>query len=188
LDSSIFDILVVTAAEAFFVLLIAYATTPSAVKVEEFRKFLWERYVGNAAGDDRKTKADRCIAYAHRDADRQINKVRGVLTFDALFFGVAKVYYAAPDLAKLTANAGEFFGRLLFYGPICFLLLAIMICLWLFVVKWSDVSIYETFEKEFDFICSVVRTRTILLHCAIYLSFVAAVISGVDLLFVIGPS
>jgi hypothetical protein len=188
LDTSIADILAITLAETFLVLLAAYASTPSIAKVEEFKQFIWARYSGQATDEQLRANGDRCVAYAHREADRQINKIRGVLAFDALFFGVAKVYYAEPDLKVLTEKTGSFLGNLLFYNPICLLLIAILVCLYLFVVLWSDVSIYRTFESEFKFICDVVRGRTRWLHFAIYLSFLSAVLTVVDLLFVIGPS
>jgi hypothetical protein len=58
--------------------------------ISEFCQMIWERYgVG-----DHLQNADRAVSYVHREIDRWINKVRGILTFDGIFFVVVRAYQA----------------------------------------------------------------------------------------------
>jgi hypothetical protein len=122
---------------------------------------LWERY----KGDDQPQNLDRAVAYVHREADRQINKVRGILAFDAIFFVAARTYADQPgDVSKAFDRAA-----------LSYLLISIAVSLILFVVKWGDVSVYRDFNSEFLFAFEVVRKRTLWVNYAAMLSLLSAI-------------
>jgi hypothetical protein len=173
----------VTAIELIIVFGVAYAWGPDEAKIKQFTSYVWDRYKSTDVAS-----GERAIGYIYRDVDRQINKARGVLTFDALFLAVVRGYYLGPDEATLKAAAGDFWGTLFFYDPMCFLVVAILICLYLFLVRWGgDMSEYSVFESEFRAAANILRWRTIWLHFAVFLSGLSALLIVFELLYVVGP-
>jgi hypothetical protein len=174
----------VTAIELFVVFVVAFRLAPDGDEIEQFSRDVWARYTVNV---NDAASGERAIGYIYRDIDRQINKARGVLTFDALFLAVVRTYYITPDEAKLKAALGDFLGTLFFYNPTCFLVVAILVCLYLFLVRWGNISRYGSFQTEFEDAAHTTRWRTIWLHFAIYLSGLSAVLIVVELLYIVRP-
>jgi hypothetical protein len=95
------------------------------------------------------------MAYSQRLIDRQLNKARGILTFNALFFGVS---FQIKNIYSQSLS-----------------ILACIICLWLCHVTWSkDNSVYKTFEAEETHSFHTSRKRSIGLTLSIFLSIFSA--------------
>jgi hypothetical protein len=139
--------------------------TPTELLSAPVSDILWKRYDGDSGPQN----ADRALAYIHREADRQINKVRGILTFDGIFFVVARTDFMPSTL----------FGR----AALSYLLVSIMVSLYLFFVKWGDTSVYEGFRLEFMFATKEIRRRTWLVNYAVIMSALAAFGVSLSMLF-----
>jgi hypothetical protein len=133
----------------------------------------WEA-IALGSSDDAARTGKGCEAVIERGAsdaaasaqfgERQINKVRGILTFDGIFFVVARIY--ANELGGASA--------LLVRAALSYILISIGISLILFIVRWGDISAYREFRTEFSFAAQQVRKRTLWVNYAAILSLLSA--------------
>lgn len=108
--------------------------------------------------------AERAQTYLERVVDRQINKVRGILTFDSILI---------VAIRTLGTDSGEkcfLASRNIAVG--C-LWVAIFICLIMFVVHWGDVEHYRDAKTEFDLTTVLIRRRSTMVLMAVVLSGLA---------------
>jgi hypothetical protein len=128
--------------------------TPSQKKIEVVGAAIWKRY----------DKEQDAVNYMHREVDRQINKVRGVLTFDGLLLVIFRI-----DLSK-----ADHFLQVLSGAALLYILISVAISLGIFLVHWGDLGYYATFNGEFNFKAKVVGTRTRYINFAVTLSGLSA--------------
>ncbi len=111
--------------------------------------------------------ADRAVTYVERVIDRQINKVRGLLTVGAILIVAARTILKPENADPWSV----FFGS---EALVC-LYIAIAVCLWLFFVRFGDVKHYKDFITEFDGTVELVRERSILIQLAVRLTLIGFV-------------
>jgi hypothetical protein len=150
---------------AVLAFVIARLFTVGGSQIDEVREAIWDRYKVDAEA----LNGDRPITYLYREADRQINKVRGILTFDGIFFVVART--------------DELPSTLLGRAALTYLLISIMVSLYLFIVKWGNTSVYEDFKREFGAGMQELRVRTFLVNYAVITSALAALAVSCLMLF-----
>jgi hypothetical protein len=152
------------AACAFLAIWLSTVTEPQLTQVSDA---VWARY----EGDGQTSNGDRAVVYIHREADRQINKVRGLLTFDGILFVVARAYTSEPDVVS------ALFGR----AALTYISISIIVSLVLFRVNWGDISAYREFKTEFLFAMREVRNRTLFVNYAVVLSLLSAVAVSISM-------
>ena len=107
---------------------------------------------GAVAGD-----GDRAVAYADRIIDRQLNKARGVLTFDSILVASSKI---GSTTDRLTMGMAA---------------LSALICLVLLWVYWGSPSQYQSYLSEVSETIPTIRKRTFILAAAIALAIAATI-------------
>jgi hypothetical protein len=112
-----------------------------------------------------KMDPNQLLTYIHRELDRQINKVRGVLTFNAILVVAARVDAAEYGL----------YGKCLLQAALVYVSLSIVVCLYTFLVRWGDLREYDSFDQEFKFKLRHVGERTLTINYALALSMVSAI-------------
>jgi hypothetical protein len=118
--------------------------------------------------------SDRALAYVERVIDRQINKLRGVLSFDALIIA----FLSLERQRIATASLGPDFatGCLLFLTLVLLMLvISSVMCLDLFRVIWSKPTNFQDFETEHGTTVKLVAERTKVVERAVRLSEIAVV-------------
>jgi len=120
-------------------------------------------------GDD----GEKAVNYIHREIDRQINKVRGILTFDGILLAVVRLP-VDPKACNWWCHQSTELATFA-------LLLSIILSLYLFLVRWGGVSTYDTFYNEFDFKAQHVEVRTVYVNFAVAMAMLAACAAAVGL-------
>ncbi len=161
---------------AFFVVVLAFRLwrfwiTPSG----EFRDTLWRRYTGRdyerLTGEEERAltggrpridvqNADRLIAHMDRVVDRQINKARGILSFNSVLLAI--LIYEKDHLSQ---TISLFLVLTLAISSLC--------CLFMFPVQWTS-DHYTSFSKELDASVKLARS-SIYIECAVWTSAMALV-------------
>jgi hypothetical protein len=156
---------------AWLAMLLAYLTTPSSNEIATFVDQVYGRYTSTNTDVQNK---DRAVVYIHRELDRQINKVRGILTFNGIFFVVARTYYhTAQDLT----------GEVIAVAAVFYLLISIAVALVIFIVRWVHQPDYADFQVELQSLATVVRERTFWINYAAIMSLASAVAVAILLIF-----
>jgi len=144
--------------------------TPSLEVMTEISSHLWARYapaeLPSEEGRNQPSIAeqDRALTYLERIVDRQLNKVRGVLTFNALILAAFR-NSDCPGVFLLV--------------PIC----ACLIVLPILRVNWGSPQRFQLIKSEFDSMMVSVWRRSRLIDLSILLSFVAPFLVAVSLIF-----
>lgn len=145
-----------------------------------FGKALWERYTGGkpadlraieeAANDPQQAGA---LTYLERVIDRQLNKCRGILSFDGLLLASVKMW-----ADKLPNNSGMGHSLAVFaLGLAAFFLLASsIVMLDLLWVHWGASDDYKTYGREVVASIKVCEHRSRLISCSVVLSVGAVVL------------
>lgn len=118
------------------------------------------------------TGMGRGVDYLHRILDRQINKARGLLTYNALLFASMNAMIIAGS-PRGTVPVVTPLGRL---G----LFLALTSCiplLFIFYLSWGTASALESDASDFSVTLLTLRRRTYLLTLSIYATLIATVIA-----------
>lgn len=128
-----------------------------------------ERAVTNSDGG-----SDRALAYVERVMDRQINKLRGVLSFDALIIAFLSLERQRIGTASLGPDYAT--GCLFLLGLVLLaLVISSVMCLGLFRVVWSKPANFQDFETEHRTTVKLVAQRTKVVEKAVRLSEIAVV-------------
>jgi hypothetical protein len=148
--------------------LVFWHFAPSRPQIEEVSVSIWQRF----------EKEQDAVTYIHREIDRQINKVRGILTFDGILLVAFRFDFSKADhwIQLLSAAA-------LFY-----ISASILISLSIFLVQWGDLNSYKNFRGEYDFKAQVVGTRTKLVNSAVVLSGLSALVIAIIVLLLFLPA
>jgi hypothetical protein len=145
--------------------------TPSKKAIALVSADIWKRY---------KEKESDALNYMHREVDRQINKVRGILTFDGLLLVV---------VFRLNFENADHLAQLLSVAALFYISVSIFISLCIFLVQWGrDMTPYKNFKGEFDFKAAVVGTRTKLINCSVGLSGFSLLFVAVEVIRLFAPS
>jgi hypothetical protein len=143
--------------------------SPNQKVAADVKTALWTRYRGTDPKD-----GDRAVAYAERVVDRQINKLRGVLSFDALIMA-----FLSLERARIPAVQHHWdlpsWELLLLTVAILLLALSSCLCLRVFRVHWGATDAYEEFEKELTQIVQLVADRSAAVARAVSLSIIALI-------------
>lgn len=133
--------------------------------VAEAVKEALTRFGGATPSIDRQG-AERAQNYLERVVDRQINKVRGILTFDSILIVAIRTTIdgAHPNLFAGSRNVA-----------MSCLWIAVLICLSLCFVRWGTAKHYDDAWTEFEATTQLIRRRTILVQMAVILSGVSVV-------------
>lgn len=110
-------------------------------------------------------EADRALTYVERVIDRQINKVRGLLTFGGILIIAIKTLHP-------TDSADNLSQILISIANAC-VWTAVIICLRLFFVHLNLQLDRSDFAAEIDETVEVIRKRTILIQIAVGLSLIS---------------
>jgi hypothetical protein len=113
-------------------------------------------------------RGDRLMSYVERIIDRQINKARGILTFDGIMI-VAVRYYDTPPATP--PNVAYVLSTQALW-------IAILLCLFLCWVHWGKPDRKPDFETEFEDSAALIRNRSILVQWAVYLSVGSVVVEA----------
>ena len=117
-------------------------------------------------------KMDRGVDYLHRILDRQINKARGLLTYNALLFAAMNAMIIAGS-PRGTVPTVTPLGRL---G----LFLALASCiplLFILYLSWGTASVLGSEASDFSATFLTLRRRTYILTLSIYATLIATVIA-----------
>lgn len=114
---------------------------------------------------------DRAVEYVYKIADRQINKARRLLTYDALLFGAFKIVRPANGAVPIFVTIGALTAL-----ASCFPLLFLM------YVAWGTGSDWRKSENDFHAICSLIYRRSYFLTAALVISLIATCIAVIEVL------
>jgi|GEM_PF-1954029 len=109
-------------------------------------------------------RAERALAYVERAIDRQINKVRGILAVDSILLVASRL---APRVD------GNGWGSFFLQESQKFLYIAIVLCLFMFLLRFS--RSYGDFYSEFKNTVELFRRRAVLVQLAVALSMLALI-------------
>lgn len=109
---------------------------------------------------------DRLLTYVERIVDRQINKARGIITFDSILLVAVRYLSGQNGTSYASPNP-------LYTVSTQFLWISILLCLLLFWVHWGSAAPKADFEREFLETADLIRTRSILVQWALYLSILS---------------
>ncbi len=118
-----------------------------ASEVDEFKRAIWNLY------KDKNEYA--AIAFADRVIDRQLNKARGILTFNAILLAAWRFSEHPPLWFTLF--------------PLTSCVLMLRVC-W---VHWGDASTYASLEQEFNVTIDIGLRRSRMIAGSIWISFVS---------------
>lgn len=120
--------------------------------------------------DDDPAAGERVVSYVDRIVDRQINKVRGVLSFDALMLTFLGLLSRSGSSIDVSAHH---------LAPILTLMAALIaastICLVQFRVRWGEVTDFETFSGEIKATLDLARRRSLWIERTVRLSILSQV-------------
>jgi hypothetical protein len=123
---------------------------------------------------------DRALTYVERVIDRQINKVRGILTLDSILI-VASRELITQDKEKWRIWYFLIKG-LLEFGTYC-LILAIGLSVYLLFVRiGNDENIYCNIQAEFNETIELIRKRAIPIQISVWASLLAILLFSMALL------
>jgi hypothetical protein len=120
---------------------------------------------------DEKGGMDRAVDYAYKLVDRQINKARGLLTYNALLFAAFRAIRPATGPVSRAITFGALSALIS-----CFPLLLMM------YVAWGTRSNWKTSKNDFNAVCSVIYRRSYLLTTALVISGIATAIAVLEVL------
>lgn len=114
---------------------------------------------------------DRALTYVERVIDRQINKVRGILTLDSIFIVASRELF---EKSKESSGVVYIIDQgLLEFGIYC-LIASIGLSLFLLFVRIGrDGSKYANIQDEFNETVELIRKRTIPIQISIWASLAA---------------
>jgi hypothetical protein len=151
--------------------------------LDDIKYGFWQRYTGSdyptADPTDAKAQArgaDGIISYLERVIDRQINKARGILPFNAIIlavFSFEKTNIQGHDPVACFVNT---LWLLLF--AMLGLAISSALCLLLFLVRWSTASEYKYFHRELATTVDVILTRSKIIEWATVISFASLVVGA----------
>jgi hypothetical protein len=136
---------------------------------------LTERFkVKPSPTDENQRRADEeRTEYLYRVLDRQINKARGLLTYDALLFTALNFFSRASALTsdpRICGVSGVLVGRILALGACAMLLL-------LLKISWGGAENYSSAEADFTGTLTTVWRRTYWVTVSLYVSIVATALA-----------
>ena len=171
----------------------ASAKGPSPTDVEQIRQRLWLRYNPEStapAGAETGPAPlrgnggeDRALVYVERVMDRQINKLRGVLSFDALIIAFLSVERTRLPPAQ---DGADYAAACLFLmtGVLGLLVASSVMCLDLLRVRWSPPSNFDDFAREHATTVKLVAERTKTVERAVRLAEVGVLGAALTFCFV----
>lgn len=114
---------------------------------------------------------DRAVDYVYKIADRQINKARGLLSYNALLFGAFRIVRPINGSTPFAVTIGSLSALVS-----CFPLLFLM------YVAWGTRSDWRKSENDFHAMCSLIYRRSYFLTVALIISIFATFIAVVEVL------
>ena len=123
-------------------------------------------------GGDPKRLTEKGVDYIHRALDRQINKARGLLTYNALLVAAINTVVIArtPRGAIPVFTVWSNLGRILALAS-CIPLLV------LFYMNWGAVNDFSTADADFKGTYKTLRQRTYFLTLSIYATLFSTLIA-----------
>jgi hypothetical protein len=133
---------------------------------DDFEASIIERH-----GWDEKGGVERAVDYVYKIADRQINKARGLLTYNALLFAAFRSIRPAigPVPRAITIGALSALASCL---PLLFLM----------YVAWGTRSNWRTSKNDFHAVCQLIYQRSYLVTVALLISAVATMVAVYEVL------
>ena len=111
---------------------------------------------------------DSAVAYVDRIVDRQVNKVRGILSFDGLMLTFLGLISRSGTRIDITARHP--FSVLVLMGM---LIAASGMCLFQFRARWGDIADFKTFSGEIASTLNVARRRSFWIERTLRLSLLS---------------
>ena len=165
-----------------------------------FKKNLWKKYFNldysnlpdlSTAPNDRWQQSDRLLTYLERVVDRTINKARGVLPFNSLIMALMSIEKNRLHVVFSITNLWDSWTIVYFYAVLIGLAISSYKCLELFLVRFGPIDDYGKIKEEVDGTVDVIRSRSITLEWAVWISEVCLwsgifVVIGAEILVALG--
>jgi hypothetical protein len=123
--------------------------------------------------DDQRRANEQKTDYVYKILDRQINKARGLLTYNALLFTALSLVSRGPASTpdpKICGVSAVFLGRVLALG-------ACTVLLWLLKMSWGKADNYASADADFNGTLETVWMRTYWVTVSLYVSMLATALT-----------